>query len=81
MNVNLLTDKSKILAILVNCQCEKNIIFCGIAIFRGGLSGNIEVSDGNHTFNVRVPDEVADCATYKIFASKSDNVEIEICAQ
>lgn len=80
--MNFLTDKTKMLAVLVNCQQEsKDMMLCGIAIFRGGLSGNIEVSDSNHTFNVKVPDEVANCATYKIFASKSDNVEIEICAQ
>ena len=79
--MRLLTDKTKMLVVLINCRQQNKELECGVAIFRGGLSGEIEVSDDSHTFKIKVPHEVAECATHKMFLSKSDNFEIEICAQ
>jgi hypothetical protein len=79
--MDLLTDKTNLLAILVNCHVDGNKLNCGVAVFKGGLSGDLEVSNGKSTFKIKIPESVADCATHKIFLSKTDTFEIDLCAQ
>lgn len=79
--MQLLADKSQVLAVLVNCRLDGNYIKCGAAVFRGGMSGVIEVFNESHRFKIKVPSSVQDCATHQIFSDKNDNLEIELCAQ
>lgn len=79
--MQLLTDKSKVLAVLVNCRIDGNNLRCGVAVFKGGLSGEIEVSNEFRSFKIKVPESVQDCATHQIFSDKNDNLIFELCAQ
>lgn len=79
--MQLLTDESQVLAVLVNCRLDGNYLRCGAAVFRGGMSGEIEVFNESHRLKIKIPDSVQNCATHQIFSDKNDNLEIEICAQ
>lgn len=76
-----LKDSTGLLAILVNCRIDHDRLLCGAAVFRGGLSGEIKVSNGKFTYNIKIPDSVQAVATYQVFADSQDNLEIELCAQ
>jgi hypothetical protein len=79
--MQLLTDKTQVLAVLINCRLDGNYIKCGAAVFRGGMSGEIEVSNESQKFKIKIPESVQNCATHQIFTDKNDNLEIELCAQ
>ena len=79
--MQLLTDKTKLLAILVNCRIDGNTLLCGAAVFRGGLSGEIEVFDGDKCLKIKIPDSVKDTHTHEIFSNANDNLEIDLCSQ
>ncbi|MFM6011117.1 MAG: hypothetical protein ACKO99_10835 [Dolichospermum sp.] len=79
--MQLLTDKTQVLAVLINCRIEGNRLMCGAAVFRGGMSGEIEVSNESQVFKIKIPESVQNCATHQIFKDKHDNLEIELCAQ
>lgn len=77
--MDILADATKCLAVLINCRTDKeykNTLLCGVAVFRGGLSGLIEVSDGTHRFVINVPESVQSVATYQVLADSKDNLEI-----
>ena len=77
--MNLLTDESQVLAVLVNCRLDGNYLKCGAAVFRGGMSGEIVVSNESRRFKIKIPESVQNCATHQIFSDKNDNLEIELC--
>jgi len=79
--MQLLTDKTQVLAVLINCRLDGNYIKCGAAVFRGGMSGEIEVSNESQKFKIKIPESAQNCATHQIFSDKNDNLEIELCAQ
>jgi hypothetical protein len=79
MLYDLLWDKSKVFVCLVNCRIQGNHLCCGAAAFRGGLSGEIAVTDGKQEFLIKVPQEVKKNATYQVFSSSNDRLEIELC--
>lgn len=79
--MKLLKDSTELLAALVNCRIDNDRLLCGAAVFRGGLSGTITVSDGYSSFRIKVPDSVQQVATYQLLADSQDSLEIELCAQ
>lgn len=78
MSIEILTDKTKTLAVLVNCRKERNVLRCGAAMFRGGLSGTIVVGDDSHTFTIRIPESVAKSATREVYADLQELLEFDI---
>lgn len=78
MSLEILTDKTKTLAILVNCRKERNVLRCGAAMFRGGLSGTIVVGNESNTFTIKIPDSVAKSATREVYADLHELLEFYI---
>lgn len=78
MSIEILTDKTKTLAVLVNCRKERNVLRCGAAMFRGGLSGTIVVGDDSYTFTIRIPESVAKSATREVYADLQELLEFDI---
>jgi hypothetical protein len=80
--MKLLQDKTKHLACLVDCKLDGDRILCGAAVFKGGLSGCIEVSDGVSVFKIKIPDSVANLANYEVLFNPSTNlVSIELWSE
>jgi len=79
--MKVLKDSTGLLAVLVNCRIDEDRLLCGAAVFRGGLSGQITVSDRYPSYQVKIPDSVKQVATYQLLADSQDNLEIELCAQ
>lgn len=78
--MEVLQDKTGVLACLVDCQQKGDRLLCGVAIFRGGLRGFIEVSDNENAFFIEVPESVATNATHLIlYNPETQYVEIKIC--
>lgn len=75
--MKVLKDSTGLLAILINCRIHHDRLLCGAAVFRGGLSGEIEVSNGRTTCKIKIPESVQQIATYQVFADSEDNLEIE----
>jgi hypothetical protein len=91
-HANYLTDSTGFLAVLINCRQVDDKLMCGVALFKGGLHGTIQVGVNNNdgafgaadlgkNFLVKVPESVATNATYQVFADIKDNLEIDICYQ
>lgn len=78
--MQLLSDKSKALAVLINCRLEDGRLMCGAAVFRGGLSGSIEVFDNHSKFKIEVPASVVATTNNQLFYDSKDNLEIKICS-
>jgi len=79
--VDILTDSTKSLAVLINCRKERNVLRCGAAMFRGGLSGTITVSVvGNESsnFTIKIPNSVAKSATREVYADLQELLEFDI---
>lgn len=79
--MRVLKDSTGLLAILINCRIDNDRLLCGAAVFKGGLSGDIEVSNGKVTYKIKIPDSVQRVATYQVFADSKDNLEIDLCVQ
>ena len=79
--MKILTDPSQKLAVLVNCTKYADKLLCGAAIFQGGLSGTIAVSDQYNTFLIKIPESVGRSATKECYADESDSLEFELCAR
>lgn len=79
--MKLLKDSTGLLAVLINCHTDNDRLLCGAAVFRGGLSGTITVSDSYSSFRIKVPDSVQQVATYQLLADSQDSLEIELCVQ
>lgn len=79
--MKLLKDSTGLLAVLINCRTDNDRLLCGAAVFRGGLSGAITVSDSCSSFQIKVPDSVQQVATYQLLADSQDSLEIELCVQ
>lgn len=79
--MKVLKDSTGLLAVLINCRIDEDRLLCGAAVFRGGLSGQIAVSDRYSSFTIKIPDSVKQVATYQLLADSQDNLEIELCAQ
>jgi hypothetical protein len=75
--MKVLKDSTGLLAILINCRIAQDRLLCGAAVFRGGLSGEIIVSNDKSTYKIKIPDSVQTVATYQVFADSDDNLEIE----
>jgi hypothetical protein len=75
--MKVLKDSTGLLAILINCRIHHDRLLCGAAVFRGGLSGEISVSNGRTTCKIKIPESVQQIATYQVFADSQDNLEIE----
>ena len=75
--MKVLKDSTGSLAILINCRIHHDRLLCGAAVFRGGLSGEISVSNGRTTCKIKIPESVQQIATYQVFADSQDNLEIE----
>lgn len=75
--MKVLKDSTGLLTILINCRIDHDRLLCGAAVFRGGLSGEISVSNGKSTYKIKIPDSVQQVATYQVFADSQDNLEIE----
>ena len=76
-----LKDSTGFLAVLINCRIDHDRLLCGAAVFRGGLSGSILVSDDKSSFSIQVPDSVQNVATYQVFADSNDNLEIDYASR
>lgn len=78
-----LYDETKTLALLVNCRLssDKKKLLCGAAVFRGGLTGVVQVGDGKNHWIINIPDSVAQVATYQVLADSQDFLEFSVCAQ
>ncbi|MFM6154012.1 MAG: hypothetical protein ACKPE3_13615 [Sphaerospermopsis kisseleviana] len=79
--MRVLKDSTGLLAILINCRIDNDRLLCGAAVFKGGLSGEIDVSNGKTTYKIIIPDSVQKVATYQVFADSKDNLEIDLCVQ
>jgi hypothetical protein len=79
--MKVLKDSTGLLAVLINCRMDEDRLLCGAAVFRGGLSGQITVSDRYSSYQVKIPNSVKQVATYQLLADSQDNLEIELCAQ
>lgn len=80
--MRLLQDKTKNLVCLVDCKLVGDRVLCGAAVFKGGLSGCIEVSDGISFFKIKIPDSVAKLANYEVLFNPSTKlVEIELWSE
>jgi hypothetical protein len=78
--MQVLQDKSKMLVCLIDCRLVDNQLNCGAAVFRGGLRGKIEVSDGTNKFIIEVPESIAKAATYvALHDPKTKYLELKIC--
>lgn len=75
--MRVLKDSTGLLAVLINCRVDHDRLLCGAAVFRGGLSGEIDVSDTKATYKIKIPDSVQQVATYQVFADSQDILEIE----
>jgi hypothetical protein len=76
-----LCDRTKNLAFLVNCRLEnEDLIRCGMAVFRGGLQGEIivyPIAKGRH-FTIQIPEEVKKVATWQVFIDSEDGYLIHV---
>ena len=79
----ILYDETRTLALLINCRLDKQKkhLLCGAAVFRGGLTGIIQVGNGLNQWIIEIPDSVADVATYQVLADSQDCLEFSLCAQ
>ncbi len=79
----ILYDETKTLAVLVNCRLSgnKKSLLCGAAVFRGGLTGVIQIGDDKNQWIINIPDSVASVATYQVLADSQDVLEFSLCAQ
>lgn len=70
MHADILTDRYNALVCLINCEVQKDCVLCAIAIFRGGISGVIDVfnKEGIKT-SIVVPPSVKKSATFCVFTS------------
>ena len=75
--MKVLKDGTGLLAVLINCRVDSERLMCGAAVFRGGLSGEIEVFDGTTKYRIKIPETVKTVATYQVFADSKDNLEID----
>jgi hypothetical protein len=75
--MKVLKDSTGLLAVLINCRITQDRLLCGAAVFRGGLSGEIIISNDKSTYKIKIPDSVQMVATYQVFADSDDNLEIE----
>lgn len=76
--MKVLKDSTGLLAILINCRIDEDRLLCGAAVFKGGLSGEMNVISNNKTtYKIKIPDSVKQVATYQVFADSEDNLEIE----
>lgn len=78
--INRLTDKTGVLAVLVNVNPHPDFLLCGLAYFMGGLRGVVEVSDGTSTYQIKVPEPVAFVANPMTFSHPNDLYRIELYA-
>jgi len=78
--LELLTDKTGVLAVLIGVTPQPGCLLCGLAYFMGGLKGAIEVSDGNQTYRIQVPEPVALVSNPITFSHPHDLYEIELDA-
>lgn len=76
--MRILTDSTQLLAVLINCTREGNFLYCGAAIFKGGLSGAINVSDNFNSYTIKIPESVAKVATKECYIDEYDSLEFEI---
>ena len=79
MKVDVLRDRTGLLAWLVNCDIQKDQVLCGFACFRGGMTGAIEVIDfdSDRRLKVIIPESVEKVATYQSFADSKDLFQVE----
>lgn len=77
---DMLADKTKQRAVLVNCEYERDRLLCGLAIFRGGLNKAIEVfaPGGGRGLKIMPPDSVKTCTTRVVLTSPIDDIEIPV---
>jgi hypothetical protein len=76
--IELLTDKTGVLAVLINVTPQSNFLCCGLAYFAGGLRGVIEVSSATETYQIKIPEPVAFVATPLTFSHSQDLYQIEL---
>ena len=75
--MKVLTDKSRSLVALFNCQFNstESKILCGAAFFMGGLSGELSLfSEDGQEFRVKIPQEIGKNKTSVV----NINLEIEL---
>lgn len=78
MTLDILADSTKTLAVLVNCRKERNVLRCGAAMFRGGLSGTIVVGNEFNSFTIKIPEAVSKSATREVYADSQDLLEFDL---
>lgn len=76
--IDILKDKSGVLAVLINVTPDSDFLLCGLAYFMGGLRGVVEVSDGASTYQIKVPEPVAFVANPMTFSHPNDLYRIEL---
>lgn len=78
MSLDILADSTKSLAVLINCRKERNVLRCGAAMFRGGLSGTIVVGNESNCFTIKIPESVAKSATREVYADLQELLEFDL---
>ncbi len=80
--IPLLVDKTHgYLCALVNCKQAGNTISCGIAAFKGGMSGDILVHDVDNeeaVYRIVVPESVKNIATHQVLISTDDDIQLSL---
>lgn len=82
--MQVLQDKSRKMVCLFNCRLspDGSALFCGVAVFRGGLGGEINVfGTNNEVYRIRIPDYVLANNTYIARANHNDVLPIEIISK
>jgi hypothetical protein len=76
----LLDNEGGIFCYLANCKVWSEKVTCGIARFRGGISGTIQLFDVNGVSIVRIkiPKQVESNYTHLVLGSLYDDLAIEI---
>jgi len=69
-----LVDRSKQLIYLFNVKLAPDHLSCGLAIFRGGLSGVKSVFFNDTEITIQIPEEVAQSATYISFVNEKNEL-------
>lgn len=76
----LIDSKNGLFACLIDCEIIANKLECSIAFFKGRIKGTIELfADGNYVCTIRIPQEVAETATFYSYINKTKK-EFIVCA-
>lgn len=64
MHFDFLSDSRRSLVFLIDCVVKEDEILCGLATFRGGLSGLQFVESGGDKFRIQIPESAKQAATW-----------------